>query len=185
MTNPENNPYTQTVIRIATKISPFCSMAHCQPSLKISWGCVRKFLRKVASRHKDRKTNKQRRKHNLLSGGNKSNAMSLAMECETVFVYVQCSTKTKRVSCALAAKFLRYHRLWYGSVHIHMASLSACETFSIRIAFPPGAWELQTIAISMPVCLSAHISQKARVQTSSNFLCMLTVALVRSPLTTL
>ena len=162
MTNPENTPYTQTVIRIATKISPFCSMAHCQPSLKISWGCVRKFLRKVANRHKDRKTNKQRRKHNLLSGGNKSNAMSLAMECETVFVYVQCSTKTKRVSCALAAKFLRYHRLWYGSVHIHMAGLSACETFSIRIAFPrePESCKLLRSAC-LSVCLLIYLKKHA------------------------
>ena len=42
-----------------------CSLAHCQPSVKILWKSVRKFLRKVANRQ----TNKQRRKHVLLGGG--------------------------------------------------------------------------------------------------------------------
>ena len=45
-----------------------CSLAHRQPFLKISCKFVRKFLRKVANRQ----TDKQRRKHNLLGGGNKS-----------------------------------------------------------------------------------------------------------------
>ena len=44
----------------------FCSLAHCQPSLKISCKSVCKFLRKVANRQ----TDKQRRKRNLLGGGN-------------------------------------------------------------------------------------------------------------------
>ena len=47
--NPENNPYIKTVIRIATRIYYICSMTHCQPSLKISYKSVRKFLRKVAN----------------------------------------------------------------------------------------------------------------------------------------
>ena len=42
-----------------------CSLARCQPSLKISRTSVRKFARKVA----DKQTDKQRRKHNLLGGG--------------------------------------------------------------------------------------------------------------------
>ena len=42
-----------------------CSVAHCQPSLKISCKSVWKFLRKAANRQ----TDKQRRKHNLLGGG--------------------------------------------------------------------------------------------------------------------
>jgi len=33
-----------------------CSLAHCQPSLKISCKSVRKFLRKVANRQTDRQT---------------------------------------------------------------------------------------------------------------------------------
>jgi len=41
------------------------SLAHCQPSLKISCKSVRKFLRKVANRQ----TDKQRRKHILLDRG--------------------------------------------------------------------------------------------------------------------
>ena len=44
-----------------------CSLAHCQPSLKISRKSIRKFLRKVANRQ----TDKQQRKHNLLVGRNK------------------------------------------------------------------------------------------------------------------
>jgi len=37
-------------IRIDTRINHFCSLAHCQPSLKISRKSVGKFLRKVANR---------------------------------------------------------------------------------------------------------------------------------------
>ena len=54
--------YSGSVIRIATK---FCSVAHCQPFLKISCKSVRKFLRKVANRQTDK-----RRKHILLGGHN-------------------------------------------------------------------------------------------------------------------
>jgi len=43
-----------------------CSLAHCQPSLKISRKSIWKFLRKVANRQKNTQTNKQQRKHNLL-----------------------------------------------------------------------------------------------------------------------
>jgi len=43
-----------------------CLSAHCLPSVKISCKSVRTFLRKVANRQ----TDKQRRKHNLLGGGN-------------------------------------------------------------------------------------------------------------------
>ena len=46
------------------------SLAHWQPSLKISCKSVRKFfLRKVANKQ----TNRQRRKHNLLGAGNNPN----------------------------------------------------------------------------------------------------------------
>jgi len=49
-----------------------CSLAHCQPSLKISCKSVRTFLRKVANRlTTDKQTNKQRWKHNLLVWVNK------------------------------------------------------------------------------------------------------------------
>ena len=51
-----------------------CSLAHCQPSLKILWKSVWTFLRKVANKQTgkqtDRQTDKQRRLHNLLGGGN-------------------------------------------------------------------------------------------------------------------
>jgi len=46
-----------------------CSLAHCQPSLKISCKSVRKFLRKVANRQTDKQTDKQRRLQ-ILDGGN-------------------------------------------------------------------------------------------------------------------
>ena len=53
-----------------------CSLAHCQPSLKISYKSVWKLLRKVVNRQTDRQTyrqtDKQRRLHNLLGGGNNS-----------------------------------------------------------------------------------------------------------------
>jgi len=42
-----------------------CSLAHCQPSMKISCKCVWKFLCKISNRQ-----DKQRRKHNLHGGGN-------------------------------------------------------------------------------------------------------------------
>ena len=45
-------------------------MAHRQPSLKISYKSVQKFLRKVANGQTDKQTNKQRRSHNLLGGDN-------------------------------------------------------------------------------------------------------------------
>jgi len=57
-----------SVTWIATKNLFICSMAHCQPSLKISCKSVQKFLRKVANRHRDRQTDKQRL-HILLGGG--------------------------------------------------------------------------------------------------------------------
>jgi len=44
-----------------------CSLTHWQPSPKISCRSVRKFLLKLLT---DEQTNKQRRKHNLLGGGN-------------------------------------------------------------------------------------------------------------------
>jgi len=45
-----------------------CSLARCQPSLKISCKSVHKFLRKVANRQ----TDKRRRLHILLGGGSNS-----------------------------------------------------------------------------------------------------------------
>jgi len=45
-----------------------CSLAHCQPSPKISCKSVQKFLHKVANRQ----TDKQRRLHILLGGGNQT-----------------------------------------------------------------------------------------------------------------
>jgi len=49
-----------------------CSPVHCQPSLKISCKSVWKFLCRVANRQTDRQTDKQRRLHILLGGGNKN-----------------------------------------------------------------------------------------------------------------
>jgi len=47
------------------------TLAHCQPSLKTFMQIrAEVFLRKVANRQTDRRTNKKRRKHNLLGGGN-------------------------------------------------------------------------------------------------------------------
>jgi len=46
------------------------SMAHCQPSLKISCKSVQKFLCKVANRHTNTQTNKQWRLHILLGEDN-------------------------------------------------------------------------------------------------------------------
>ena len=43
-----------------------CSLAHCQPSLKMSCKSIWKFLRKIANRQTDKQTDKQRQKHNLL-----------------------------------------------------------------------------------------------------------------------
>jgi len=43
-----------------------CALAHCQPSLKVSCKSVQTFLRKVANGQ----TNRQRRLHILLGGGN-------------------------------------------------------------------------------------------------------------------
>jgi len=45
-----------------------CSLAHCQPSLKISCKSVRKLLRKVADKRTDKQTNND--ENNLLGGGN-------------------------------------------------------------------------------------------------------------------
>jgi len=47
-----------------------CSLAHCQPSLKISCKSVPKFLHKVANKQTNRETDRQQRKHILLGGGN-------------------------------------------------------------------------------------------------------------------
>jgi len=54
-----------------------CSLAHWQPSLKISRKSVRKFLHKVANRQTDRQTDKQRRKHYLLGWGNQVTGLSV------------------------------------------------------------------------------------------------------------
>jgi len=51
---PENNPCTQTVIRIATKI--FFSLEHCQPSEKFHAKLFGIFLRKVANRQTEKQT---------------------------------------------------------------------------------------------------------------------------------
>jgi len=66
---PENNP-DGDLERHQNLI--IFSMAHCQPSLKISCRSVREFLRKVANRQTDRQTDKQRR-----GGGNKLNWMGI------------------------------------------------------------------------------------------------------------
>ena len=67
---------TSVAIRIRTRIPSrdpdrhqnlnICSLAHCQPSLKIACKSVQKFLRKVANRQTDRQTDRQRRLHILL-----------------------------------------------------------------------------------------------------------------------
>ena len=61
-----------------------CSLAHCQPSLKISCKSVRKFLRKVANKQTERQTN------------NDENITSLA-EVITVNLYVQPKNKSDRI----------------------------------------------------------------------------------------
>ena len=76
VTKPENNPCIQ-MIRIATKITAFVHWPNCQPSLKISCKFFRKFLRKVINRH----TNKQRRLHILVGGGNWSVQSSVTSLC--------------------------------------------------------------------------------------------------------
>jgi len=50
----------------AAKILIICSLAHCQPSLKISCKSVWKFLRKVANKHTDRQTDRQTHKQRWL-----------------------------------------------------------------------------------------------------------------------
>jgi len=49
-----------------------CSLAHCQPFLKISCKSVLKFLRRVANRQTDRQANND--VNNLLGGGNKTSS---------------------------------------------------------------------------------------------------------------
>ena len=49
-----------------------CSLAHCQPSLKISCKSVLKFLRSIANRKTARQANND--ENNLLSGGNKNSS---------------------------------------------------------------------------------------------------------------
>jgi len=69
---PPRHVFTSVAIRIRIRIPNrlqnliVCSLAHCQPSLKIACKSVRKFLRKVANRQTE---NKQRRLHILLGGG--------------------------------------------------------------------------------------------------------------------
>ena len=46
-----------------------CSLAHCQPSLKILCKSVWKLLRKVLNKQTDKQTDRQRRLHDLLGGG--------------------------------------------------------------------------------------------------------------------
>jgi len=52
-TDPDPNRHQNLII---------CSLAHCQPSLKILRKSVRKFLRKVANRQTDRQTDRQTKK---------------------------------------------------------------------------------------------------------------------------
>jgi len=47
-----------------------CSLAHCQPSLKISCKSIEHFLLKVANRQTNKQPNTQWRLHILLGGGN-------------------------------------------------------------------------------------------------------------------
>ena len=52
-----------------------CSLAHCQPSLKISCKSVRKFLRKLANRQTDKQTNND--DYNVLLGGGNNDGVSV------------------------------------------------------------------------------------------------------------
>jgi len=75
----KNNPCMQTVIRIAPSFCFICSLTHCQPSLKISCKSAWKFLRKVANRQTGRQTDKQRRKHNVVGGGNENKTTAVTI----------------------------------------------------------------------------------------------------------
>jgi len=75
------DPWTGSPSKIQNVI--ICSLAHSQPSLKISCKSVWKFLRKVANRQTDKQTDKQRRLHNLLGGSN--NGPSTRVLCVRMF----------------------------------------------------------------------------------------------------
>jgi len=68
----------------------FCSVDHCQPSLKILCKSVQTFLRKVANRETDRETDRQRRLHILLGGGKKCQSIG------TQLCKLQHSTETRQ-----------------------------------------------------------------------------------------
>jgi len=74
-----------------------CSVAHCQPSLKILYKSVQKFLRKTANRQKQ--TDKQRRLHNLLDRGNQA-AHSIPPPCDNEF---------STMSLLVSSRCVRHH----------------------------------------------------------------------------
>jgi len=83
-----------------------CSLAHCQPSLTISCKSVRTFLRKVASKQ----TDKQRRLHILIGGGNNDNMLSLKRSCSLInFFYL-----TQSVARSLCNRHLSPYSLFAG-----------------------------------------------------------------------
>jgi len=69
VTNPENNPCIQTVIRIATNFNHlFIGPLPTFP--ENSYKSVRKFLRKVANKQTDKQTNNDENSHIRLGGVN-------------------------------------------------------------------------------------------------------------------
>jgi len=73
-----------------------CTLAHCQPSPKISCKSVWKYLHKVANRQTNRQTNKRQRKHNLLGGGNNDNNITVIQKTSDT-VFAVCATFTNSV----------------------------------------------------------------------------------------
>jgi len=81
-----------------------CSLAHCQPSLKTSCKSAQKFLRKVASRQRD----KHRPLHHILLGGGK-NAISM-QDCNMMMSHIfYCHAQFWKVclECLRSGAFLR------------------------------------------------------------------------------
>jgi len=77
-----------------------CSLAHCQPSLKISCKSVWTFCAKLLT---NRQTDKQRRKHNLLGAGNNNNNKKLVRGWESERKLFTATSSTTFTQCASEA----------------------------------------------------------------------------------
>ena len=80
-----------------------CSLAHCQPSLKISRKSARKLLRKVANKRTDKQTNNE--ENNLLGGGN-----------NTTTVYCETSYHSRLKSAMQIVSLIRCRRFGIGTM---------------------------------------------------------------------